>query len=379
MQGHALTGKAGARAVELIPGGHVTAYSGRVGLGRIVVSPIDLAALQFDPNDAWRRAGSFWRPILNELVGGPPPEPKRKYNAPYYGLESESEDQEREGAAVGTLCDFLAAPGGRPWAIPLAVLAILFVIGPVDSVVLFAIGRRPWTWTTSPAWVALIVCAAAFGAARLRPASVDCRAVRLIDQADDATVATTELVGVSSSRSGRQQFQLPADAPAAWWQPAIPGLANAQDIRPEPNLRFHGSDSGTIPEPIRTASGLPRFLRADRFAPGPEVVDVSLSLEAKADQPRLVGTIRNASNKPLKEVRVRTRFGVVIVPGLAEGTLAPGETVAVDLPAADMPGGQRLTLDSATMTMVTQVIFDCMSVRQMHANRTVVFHDSLHS
>jgi hypothetical protein len=335
--GRVLSARAGARPLELIPGGQVTAYSGRFGLGRVVVSPIDLAAIEFDPNDAWRKAGVFWRPIVNELVGGPPPEPKRQYAAPYYGLESESEDQEREGGAVGTLCDFVTAPVASPWTIPLVVLGILFVIGPVDSVVLFATGRRPWAWTTSPAWLALIAGGVAFGIAHLRPATFDCRAVRVVDQAEDGTVATTDLIGISSSGDGRYSLDIPGNAPVGWWQPAIPGLAKGEDIPPEPNLQFHGSDAAVAPEAIRTDPELPRFLRSDRIAPAPPVVEALLSLASPNEKPRLVGTIRNASNRPLKELRVRTRFGVIVVPLKADGTLGPGETVQVDVAAQGEP------------------------------------------
>lgn len=337
LAGRALDAKSGARPVELIPGGKVTAYSGRFGLGRIVVSPIDLASIEFDPTDAWHKAAIFWRPIVNERVGGPAPEPKRKYNAPFYGLESESEDQEREGAAVGTIGDFVAVPVRSPWAVPPVLLAILFVIGPVDSVVLFALGQRPWTWTTSPAWVALIACGAAFGVAHLRPASIECRAVRLIDQADDGTVAATDLVGLSSSVDGRYRVDIPGDAAPGWWQAAIPGLANAQDIRPEPNLQFHGSDAGAVPESIQVEGGLVRFLRADRVAAAPPVVRASLSIASRDRGPRIVGSIRNVSGKPLKDVRIRTRLGVVSVPLGASGTLGPGESVPVDLAAQGEP------------------------------------------
>jgi hypothetical protein len=337
LSGRALSAKPGARPLDLIPGGHVIACSARYGLGRIVVAPIDLASIEFDPSDAWRKAAGFWRPIIVELVGAAPPEPKRKYDAPYYGYESESEDQQREGAAVGTLCDFLAAPASARWTIPAVLLGILFVIGPVDSIVLFAVGRRPWTWTTSPAWLALIACGAAFGAAHLRTADVECRAVRLIDQADDATVAVTDLVGISSSGGGRFRLETAGDAPAAWWQPAIPGLVKSPDVRPEPNLQFHSSDTGATPEPVGTEAGRPRFLRADRAAPAPPVIQASLAMASNGPSPRVVGAIQNVSSKPLRDVRIRTRLGVVVVPLGASGALGPGQTVSVDLDAKGEP------------------------------------------
>lgn len=336
LAGHALAPAADARPVQLLPGSNLVGYSGRYGLGRIVVAPLDLGSFEFEPDVAQARGAAFWRPIVTELICGTPPEPKRQYDAPYYGYESESDDQQREGAASGTLCDFVAAasPPVSRFDVPLTLLAVLFLIGPVDSVVLFALGRRPWTWTTLPAWLALLVCGGAFAVARLRTHSVECRTVRLLDQADDTTVCVTELIGLSSSGRGPWGIEASSgDGPRSWWQPVIPGLARSQEIRPEPNVRFHASDAGMTPEPIVTEGGLPRFLRCDRIAAGAPVVQASLTLVGPDDAPSLSGTIRNVSGGALKDVRVRTKWGVVAVPLGPGGTLAAGQTVSMSLAA----------------------------------------------
>jgi len=328
---------AGADKLEIIPGGNVFACSAQCGLGRIVVSPIDLAGLEFDPAELKTKAVAFWRPVLVSVVGVSPPEPKRQYSAPYYGYESESEDQEREGSAVGTLCDFVAGPGSpSPRHVPLVLLAIFFIVGPLDSIVLFSRGRRPWTWSTAAAWVALLAGGTAFVVLQLRPAKIECRSVRIIDQVGDATVATADLVGIScSAGSHRMSFHTPDDA-GQWWQPAIPGLTAPQEIRNQPDIRFHESDAGNQLEGIPLEAGQARFLRADHIGAGPAVVQVALSIRGPQDAPLLVGTVRNVSGQSLAGLRVRTHFGVATVP-LGGGTLSPGQAVNVSVPAIAEP------------------------------------------
>jgi hypothetical protein len=307
-------------------------------LGRIVVAPVDLAAIEFDAAELKRKAPAFWAPILIRLIGPPPEQPKRQYEAPFYGYESESEDQQREGAAVGTLCDFLVGSGSSiPSRIPLAVLAILLVIGPIDSIVLFARGNRPWTWTTTAGWTALLAAGVIFIVQRVRPPHVECRMVRLIDQVDDTTVATADLIGIDASGSESDVRLVSLTDAGRWWQPAIPGLAASQEVAAQPDVCFHESDAGNEVDRITLAAGRQRFLRADRFGAGPAIVQVLLSLRGQVYAPLLVGTIRNLSSQPLTNLRVRTRFGVAsILPGL-NATLAPGQVLSVNAPATGEP------------------------------------------
>jgi hypothetical protein len=323
---------AGASRLEILPGGNAVAFSAQYGLGRIVVAPIDLAGITFDAADAKQKASTFWKPILANVVGVSPPEPKRQYDAPYYGYQSESEDQEREGAAIGTLCDFVGSPAPLPRRIPLVLLVIFAVVGPIDSIVLFSLGRRPWTWCTAAGWLALLGGCTLLLVQHLRPAAIECRDVRLIDQIDDTAVATTELVGFSSSVQTNRAGWAGADNSALWWQPAIPGLVAPQDMRTEQDLGFHESDGGNHPERLVIEPGRPRFLRADHVGAAPPVVEVALSIHGPESAPLLVGTIRNVSAQSLTSLRVRTRLGVVTIP-LVGGALPPGHILTISLPA----------------------------------------------
>jgi hypothetical protein len=323
---------AGASRLEIIPGGNAVAFSAQYGLGRIVVAPIDLAGIAFEGADAKQKASTFWKPILANVIGVSPPEPKRQYDAPYYGYQSESEDQEREGAAIGTLCDFVASPTPLPRRIPLVLLVIFAVMGPIDSIVLFSLGRRPWAWCTAAGWLALLGGGALLLVQHLRPAAIECRDVRLLEQVDDTAVATTELVGFSSSVQTSRAGWAATDNSALWWQPAIPGLAAPQDLRTEQDLGFHESDSGNHPERFVIEPGRPRFLRADHVGAAPPVVEVALSIHGPESARSLMGTIRNVSAQSLTSLRVRTRFGVATIP-LVGGALPPGQNLSINLPA----------------------------------------------
>jgi hypothetical protein len=332
-----LTPAQDAHRLELISGSKIVGYWGQYGLGRIFVAPIDLASIEFDPAQVKEKSRAFWGPILIALTGEPAPQPKRQYDSPYYGYQSESEDQEREGAAVGTLCDFVAGSGSSdPRRVPLVLVAILMIVGPIDSIVLFARGSRPWTWSTATGWVALLAAAVALVLPHFRSVKFECRSVCLIDQVDEATIATTELVGVTSS--GRVRFDVGAPASSGrWWQPAIPGLVISQDLRPQADLDFHQSDTGNQPVMLVVDSGQPRFLRGDQIGSALPVMKVDLSLRGHDRAAMLVGSVQNLSAQPLTGIRIRTRLGVVSAPSWLGGRLMPGQVLEVKVPATGEP------------------------------------------
>jgi hypothetical protein len=345
ISGHALEPLEWAHPLELFPGDHITAFSGRVGFGRIMVVPIDVAALEFEETQERQKSPAFWKPIIGELTTSGPSLERRKFNAPFHGYESESEDQQREGAAISTLCDFVGGPdapshGGGAAIFILA--GILFVVGPVDSIVLRATGQRAFTWVTSGGWVGMIVVIsiAVAGQARREPAIF--RMVRVIDQADQTTVATDNLYGVFSARPAAYPIDSAAferDSDEAWWQPATPGTIAPAEVKAQADFRFHQSDLGQAPERLAVAGGMTRFARSQSQSTSRPYVAASLTLQpAMGTTPaRLSGTITNLSDRSLKNLRVRTEYGVISVPLAANGTLPPGQAAAIDVSAAGEP------------------------------------------
>jgi hypothetical protein len=308
-------------------------------LGRILAAPIDLGALEFRPGQGDKKVAAFWQPILSELASVPPVEGRRKFDAPYFGRQSESEDQQREGAATSTLADLVSAsPGSDHYHISLVLLGMLMVIGPVDSILLFAMGRRPWTLITTGGWIGLIVLGVFYASTFLRTRQVNYGTVRVIEQVDDAVVASTDLVGISSQSEESNAVE-PLDATSpGWWQPIIPGLIAPENIHAQFDAPFHQTDSGDIPEPQILGAGEARFLRADKNGPGPAILSAFISKSAmEQNPPRLTGTIKNLSDRPIRDLRIRTKFGVLTVPLPSSGTLLPQQTVSIDSLASAEP------------------------------------------
>ncbi|HEY8751915.1 MAG TPA: hypothetical protein VIM11_28295, partial [Tepidisphaeraceae bacterium] len=206
-----------AEPVQVLARPSIVGYSRRLGLGQVVVLPFDISVLQVDEPADRPAVVAMWRPIMSRLVSpAKPVTDTPRFAAPYNGFMSESPDQFREGAATATAFDFLApspsAPPRRWPGVVLLMLGIFAVIGPLDAFVLKLAGQSPWTWTTSVGWIATIVLAVLFGTSRLAPGkAVSLRALRLIDQVDDAIVATSDLVVVESTKSQKVQLKGAAD------------------------------------------------------------------------------------------------------------------------------------------------------------------------
>jgi hypothetical protein len=328
-----------ARAVHLLQKSGATAWSQQYGLGQILVAPIDLGALEFQPEQGDKKVAAFWQPILSELASVPPVEGRRKFDAPYFGRQSESEDQQREGAATSTLADLVSRNSGSGHHhIPFVLLGMLLIIGPIDSILLFAMGRRPWTLITTGGWIGLIVLGVFYASSFLRTPEVDYGTVRIIEQVDDAAVASTDLIGISSQSEAASSVE-PLDATSpGWWQPIIPGLIAPESIHAQFDARFHQTDSGDIPEQQILGAGEARFLRADKDGPGPAILSASIFKGAiEQNPPRLIGTIKNLSDRPIRDLKIRTKFGVLTIPLPSSGRLPPQQTVAIDSLATAEP------------------------------------------
>jgi hypothetical protein len=324
----------GAEPLPLFKGA-ITGYSRRLGLGQILVLPFDIRTLEAD--DPADRPGvvATWQPILKALVRLPkPPTEMPRYAAPYNGVMSESPEQFREGAATATACDFLSPPGkaSRNWPhVTLVLLGLFLIVGPVDCVVLKLTGQSPWTWTTMVGWIACFVLGGLYIASRVSKPPAVFATLRLIDQSDDATVATTDLLAVHLPGKTTVENS-PAEAVRGWWEPVLSGAVALGVTTTEPDLVFHESDEGCVPLPVSPARDTRFFRRQDLLPTGP-AIKTSLRLVGSGSGERISGTIQNLLSVPLKDVRLRTAAGVISVPLDASGVLAGGQTIQVDVAA----------------------------------------------
>lgn len=346
MSGRSLEPVDDAKPLPLLYGA-ATAYRRRVGLGQILLCPIDLGGLQFNTDES---AGKFWRPILQQMVTLPDPAQRENPTNYYYGYQPETPDQQQEAGAINTLCDFVGdVPGAGRFGfsyVAVALIAMMIVVGPVDWFVLRRLGQQPWTWVTTAGWVGLITVGAIFVGYLFKSGDLYYRTVRVVEQVDDQTVATTDLAGIYSPRT--QEYDItptpyvPGD-PAGWWQPAVPGGGEVYYNRsPKTDITFHQSDTANTPEPMLVNVWNVRFLRSEAHVSAGPVIEASLSLQPSTGRGlRLVGTIKNLSPQALKDLHVRTQFGVVDLP-LPGAVLAPQQSVKVNVlsSGADFPQNQ---------------------------------------
>ena len=331
----------GSKQIELFKASGVNACVRRYGFGTILVSPIDLADLQFDAKVEAATAPEFWKPIFAELTRLP--DEKEKTQPAYYnGSQSESPDQQREGTATDVLCNFIGnVPGAGRFGFSYvagALIAMMIVVGPVDWFVLKRLGYQPWTWATTGGWIALITLAAVYAGFLFKSGDLYFRTVRVIDQIDGASVGTSDLMGIYSPRT-RQYAITPQpyvlDGPAGWWEPVVPGVRmyGYYSNGPKNDVEFHQSDTANVPEPLIVNVWNLRFLRSQTRQPGPPIVEASLSYQNTPKGPRVTGTIKNVSDHGLRNIHVRVRKTMGDVSLNSDG-LAAGQSIHIDAVAS---------------------------------------------
>lgn len=328
---------ADAQPVKLLGGDRVIAYDGRVGLGRVMVCPIDLAALQFgSPQKTW----DLWRAVLKGMIRRLPADAiSPPDHTTYVGA---GEAQQREANALRQVGDMLGTiPGAGSFGfgyVAGVLIAMMVVVGPVDWFVLKRLGRQPWTWATTTGWIALVTLSAVYAGHLFKSGDLHWRTFELIDQADGVAVARTDLAALYSPRTTEYELET---RPDAWWQPAAPGDELYGYRRSAADVTFAQTYRGSTPDPMVVNVWNLRFLKAESTAPTPALLDARLKIEQRAvnGKPRkyVVGTITNSGIDPLAHVAVRTQAGWARLFNARGATqpadqvrIAPGQTVEVD-------------------------------------------------
>jgi len=180
-------------------------------------------------------------------------------------------------------------------------------------------------------WIACFVLGGLYIASRVSKPPTTFATLRLIDQSDDATVATTELLAVHLP--GKTTIEgLPADAGQGWWEPVLSGAVALGVTTTEPDFVFHESDEGCVPMAVNPALDA-RFFRRQNFQSTGPAIKASLRLVGSGSGARITGTIQNLLKVPLKDVRLRTAMGVISVQLDASGALAGGQSIQIDVAA----------------------------------------------
>jgi hypothetical protein len=289
MNSYQLTPQADARRIDLLDG-QLIACSRRLGLGTIVLLPIDASRLAFA--DA-AKGRAFWQPLVAGMHVLPP------LGSSAAVVTSQDDQMQSDAVArIAQTLSFASAPGFDFRSLIMVLAGMMVIVGPVDWLVLKLLGRRPWTWVTVSGWVLFITLGAITAVNIFKSGEVHYRTLRLIDQVGDSSVASIEYAGISS---GHPTSIAVATDPGSWWQPI--GAEDVGQPRLAVDVPFHQSDAGNFPEPI-SISGAPLLLRGQKIEPGPPIIAASLSRQGSAD--RIVGVIKNLTDRPLKDLHVRS-------------------------------------------------------------------------
>lgn len=324
MMGRELEPVPGAVNVPLLDTPLAAGYRGRVGLGEVLVLPFDPSQLLLDTAPAEK----LWAAVVGSVVTlAPPPADKERYNYAYQNDPMES----RQDAALTAVIEVAGdVPGvGRfdfgyvAWAM----IGLMVLVGPVDWFVLRKLGRQPWTWVTTAAWVGLITAAAVLIGQRTREGNLHFNTVQLVDEADGAAVATTTVTALYAPRTDNYELAVPDDS---WWEPAMAQQRNYWgNTYGHADVPFHQSYRGNVPEPQRVNIWNERFSVGRSWGFAPATISGSLAVKSG----RVIGTLVNNSDQPLSDVTITTRGGRAKLPA----EIAPKATVAVDVAVEGTP------------------------------------------
>ncbi|HET6248628.1 MAG TPA: hypothetical protein VFE47_13080 [Tepidisphaeraceae bacterium] len=316
--------KPAARKIPLLNSGQTSAYAIRLGLGRIILSPVNVAGFIVDDTEHCK---NLWRPLMKGIIAFPgdpvsavdgddqgDPAAMRRTSTAAFNVYNNgfNADETREKRAAMQAADYLGnVPGAGQIGfsyIAFVLLGLMLVVGPVDWFVLKKLGRQPWTWITTSGWVALVTTGAIFAGYLFKSGDLHYKTLRTIDQAGDYCVASTDYVALYSSRTRMYEINTDGDG---WWQPA--GLSEYGRTPLKLDMDFHQTRSGNTPEEMLVNVWSLRFLRGDHVEIQPPILSARLKILPPASgmgNASVVGTIANFSDRPLKNVRVETSRGL---------------------------------------------------------------------
>jgi hypothetical protein len=334
MKGRRVEAAAGARVSSLFDNHSAQLVRKRLGFGEVVLISVDVSQLLFNTPE---NANAFWRPILMPSAPAEPPPPDNGSESAtlsrmrVYAAQAE---QQRESAAVRQTMDMLGnVPGVGTFGfsyVVIVMIGMMLIVGPIDWLILRKLQRLPWTWYTTATWITLITAGALFIGHVFRSGDLHFRTMRVVDQADDATVAQLDIFGIYSPRTDDYRVSVPADG---WW-----GAVNDQNY-----YNYYGGGSrgttdipvaqdleGTRPLPLRINVWNLRFMIGQTSCIAPPMLEASLKLKMAGGSSRVMGNIANKGESALSNVVIRTRDGACKLSGIIE----PGRVMEVNAPLA---------------------------------------------
>jgi hypothetical protein len=266
LRGRVLTPRDGATPVDLLGVEAARGYESRVGFGRVVVLPFDLALVRLPER--------VTQPLWKLLLEGP--ESRNTYGSSTVSASVQAMEQ------VGQI----PGAGRFPFsAVALTLAGLMLVVGPIDWFVLKKLNRQPWTWATTLGWIGLVTAAAIYAGSLLNSGDLHLRTLRVIDEIDGVQVRRADFVGLYAPTTAVYDLQVD---PTLWWQPAPDGNWWGRQGLVE-DYAFRQTPDGTVLQPA-----LVRIWNL-RFFLGQAITNEPGTLEAKLKRvgDRIEGTITN--------------------------------------------------------------------------------------
>jgi hypothetical protein len=329
LKGRELSPLPGAAAVPMFAGSGLksipAAFRWRAGFGQVLLLPVDVSEFHF--NDV-KNSEAFWRRLLKNVAELPEKDPKNQNNAPNYYYNPNQNT--RQSIGLGRTMDWMGnVPGAGKFGfsyIAVVLIGMMVVVGPLDFLVLKWLGRQPWTFFTTAGWIGLITLGAIFVGHVFKSGDLYFRTTSIIDEADGARVAGTNLAAIYSPRTTDYDLET---QPGSWWEPA------------SDETNYYGGGGGLridIPahQDYRSCRLLPvlinvwnlRYFQGMDFDPAPGMLEADLSLSGGPGKlGTITGKITNRASWPISGIKIRTSRGVAAVP-LA---LLPGQTLPISL------------------------------------------------
>jgi hypothetical protein len=318
-----------------------TAYTITLGMGRITVLPANISSLHF-PDDA--SIIVFWRTILTGLAKVPNPRPVTEREVsieqediiPVGPKQADSVGRgPRETFAVRHVLQVMDAASphaSKEWTHLLLLAAgICLLLGPFDSILLMYLGWPPRHWLTVLGWIGLIAAVAAWIAQKPRAQPLAVGTFRIVDQANGAPIAATDLLSVESNRDRKLSLSLNENE---WWEPANQAALNFSRDR-FVDIAFHEDLHGCRPRQLSLTAGQAQSLRGETSVAGAAILDADLAVhQDAAGTSRVTGTLSNRSPVAITDLQIATPAGNCRV---SHSTLAAGDWIKIDEPLTPQP------------------------------------------
>jgi hypothetical protein len=333
IKGRELTDIAGdARPIPLIGDRGPMGYRRWVGLGQVAVLPFDASQLDFaEP----KQATDFWARTLAGVTPLPTGETNDRGNY-YYNT---TDDPIRAVAMRQTLDWIGDVPGAGRFGfanVAIVLLAMMFIVGPVDWFVLKWMNRQPWTWVTISGWIGVVTIGSIYLGHVFKSGDVYFRTAALVDEAGGARVAAVDLAGIYSPQTTSYNIEM---TPESWWRTASAVNMYGGGTNLLSEIACHQDYKGNRLMPLLINVWNVRFVEGQEFTPAPPIVQAQLKRRGDGG---VVGTITNRAAHPISNLLVRTRDGIATL----KGTVEPGATMRVD---ATLNRGDK-TLAATTQT-----------------------------